>query len=269
MSLATTRWAFGGITLQNGRAWNVRLLSPSEALSRRGENLVVPGISGQAHVTKDLEQRQLTLALVVTGESRPGQAPSGQALAANLDTLLALFGASGLQALTRMRGLRAETAQAECVNLNVVPRGPVHADLIVDLWLPDPLWYAATAISASTPFSSVPANLALTNPGTAPNEKAVITVACPAATTLTNPQFTIGATWVKFTGVVAASTSLVIDVEAFSAVNGGSSAIQAITWSAAQSRWLLVPVGASTLVLSADGISNTPTLTVAFSAAYV
>lgn len=149
MSLATTRWAFGGITLQNGRAWNVRLLSPSEALSRRGENLVVPGISGRAHVTRDLEQRQLTLALVVTGESRPGRAPSGQALAANLDTLLALFGASGLQALTRMRGLRAETAQAECVNLNVVPRGPVHADLIVDLWLPDPLWYAATAMEAT------------------------------------------------------------------------------------------------------------------------
>lgn len=269
MSLATTRWAFGGIGLQNGRAWNVRLLSPSEALSRRGDNVVVPGVSGQAHVAKDLEQRQLTLALVVTGESRPGQAPSGQALAANLDILSALFGASGQQALTRTRGLRAETAQAECVNLNVVPRGPVHADLIVDLWLADPLWYAAAATSMRRPFSSVPTNLALTNPGTAPNEKAVITVACPAATTLTNPQFTVGSTWVKFIGVVAASTSLVIDVGAFTAVNGGSSATQAITWSAAQSRWLLVPVGASTMVLSADGISNTPTLTVAFSAAYV
>ena len=95
MSLATTQWMFGGINLQNGRAWNVRLLSPSEALSRRGDNVVVPGISGQAHVAKGLEQRQLTLALVVTGESRPGQAPSGQALAANLDILSALFGASG------------------------------------------------------------------------------------------------------------------------------------------------------------------------------
>ena len=127
--------------------------------------MVVPGSSGQAHVAKDLEQRQLTLALVVTGEARPGQAPSGQALAANLDVLLALFGASGQQALTRTRGIRAETAQAECVSLNVVPRGPVHADLIVDLWLADPLWYAAAATSTSTPFSSVPTNLALTNAG--------------------------------------------------------------------------------------------------------
>ena len=271
MSLATTQWMFGGINLQNGRAWNVRLLSPSEALSRRGDNVVVPGISGQAHVAKDWEQRQLTLALVVTGEARPGQAPSGQALAANLDILSALFGASGQQTLTRTRGLRAETAQAECVSLNVVPRGPVHADLIADLWLADPLWYATTVTSATTPFSSVPTNLALTNPGSVANEKAIITVACPAspAATLTNPKFTIGSLWVKYTGVVAAGTSLVIDVGAFTATNGGSSVIQDITWSGAQSRWMIVPVGASTLVLSADGISNTPTLTVALSAAYV
>lgn len=271
MSLATGQYTYGGVSLHNERAWNVRLLSPDEAVAYRGDNVLVPGIAGQAYVAKDLEQRDLRLVLVVTGEAMAGASPSGEVLAAHLDTLLALFGAGGLQTLTRRRGLRLETTQAECVGCEVVPRGPYHADLIVDLWMPDPLWYATTQTTATTPFSAVPVGLAVNNPGTYANGRAVITVVCPASpvTTLTNPVFAIGAVWVKYTGTVAAGQTLQIDAGDFSATVAGGSVANKITWNAAQARWMVIPRGGNTLTVSADAINNTPTVTVAFYAAYI
>lgn len=271
MSLATTGYSFGGISLQNGRAWNVQLLSPSDAVAYRGDNVVIPGVPGQAYVAKELEQRVLRLAMVVTGETKVGASPSGEVLAANLDILQALFGTSGLQTLTRRRGTRTETTQAECVNHEVVPRGPFHADLIVDLWMPDPLWYITTLTTATTPFSSVPATLPITNAGTYANDRAVITVTCPSspAASITDPVFTLGSVWVKYTGTVAAGQTLQIDAGNFTATVAGSSVIDKITWNGAQARWMVIPRGANILTVTAGGISNTPTLTVAFYPAYV
>lgn len=268
MSLATGSYTFGGVSLQNGRSWNVRLLSPSEQLTRRGENIALPGITGQTHVDKYFEQRELTLALVVTGEV-PGQPPKAEVLAANLEILQQLFAVDGQSTLTRRRGTRIESALAECINLNVVPRGPFHADLIVDLLLADPLWYDTTQQVSTHPFSSVPYSGTVNDPGSYRSEKIVITLSCGASTSITNPTFTIDSTWVKYTGVVAATQSLQIDVGNFTATKAGSSVLSDITWNQGQARWLLLQKGSNTIQVTADGISNTPTLYVTFYPSYV
>lgn len=268
MTLATGKYTFGGVSLHNGRSWNVRLLSPGEALQRRGENIALPGITGQAHVEKYFEQRELTLVVVVTGEV-PGQPPRPEVLATNLEILQRLFAVDGQSTLTRRRGTRTESALAECVNFNVVPRGPVHAELIVDLLLADPLWYDTTQQVATQPFSSVPYSGTVNNPGSYRSDKLVVTLTCGALTSITNPQIAIGSTWVKYTGTISAGQSLQIDVGNWTATKAGSSVLANITWNQGQARWLLLQVGANTVQVTADGISNTPTLYVTFYPPYV
>lgn len=268
MSLATGNYTFGGVSLHNGRSWNVRLLSPNEQLARRGENIALPGITGQTHVDKFYEQRELTLALVVTGEV-PGQPPRPEVLATNLDILHRLFAVDGQSTLTRRRGTRTESALAECVNLNVVPRGPLHAEMIVDLLLADPLWYDATQQVTSSPFSSVPFGMTVSNLGSYRSEKVVVTITCGASASITNPTITIGSTWVKYTGTVSALQSLQIDVGNWTATKAGSSVLADITWNQGQARWLLLQAGANTVQVTADGISNTSTLYVTFYPPYV
>lgn len=269
MTLATTAYALGGIALQNGRTWNIRLLSPSEGHERRGDNVLMPGLPGRMHAAKMLDQRTLTLAMFVSGEL-PGQAPSAEALANNLDVLLKLLQTDGQQTLARRRGVRNETCTVECTNVNVVPRGPYHVDLVADLLMADPLWYATSNTTATTPFSSVPTNLTVTNPGTYPADRMTITLYCPSspAALLTDPVITIGSVWVKYTGVVGSGSTLTINTGAFTATVGSTDVTGAITHSGAV-RWLVVPIGANTATVSAAGISNTPTLTITFAAPYL
>lgn len=269
MTLATTAYALGGIALQNGRVWNLRLLSPDESHQRRGDNVLLPGLPGLMHAAKVLDQRQLTLAMFVTGQL-PGQSPSAEALATNLDVLLKLFQTDGQQTLTRRRGTRLESCTVECTSLNVVPRGPYHVDLIADLLMADPLWYASSLTTATTPFSSVPTALAVTNPGTYTADKVTITLYCPAspAALLTNPTVTVGSVWVRYNGVVGSGNSLTINTQTFAATIGSTNVASAITHSGAV-RWLTIPPGANTATISADGISNTPTLTISFYAPYL
>lgn len=269
MTLATTAYNLGGIALQNGKVWNLRLLSPNEGHERRGDNVLLPGLPGMMHAAKVLDERRITLAGFVTGEL-PGKAPSGEVLAANLDTLLKLFQADGQQTLTRRRGIRSETCTVECTSINVVPRGPYHVDLVADLLMADPLWYASSLTTATTPFSSVPTSLAVTNPGTYTADKVTITLYCPSspAALLTNPTVTVGSVWVKYNGVVGSGNTLTINTQTFAATIGSTNVASAITHSGAV-RWLTIPPGANTATMSADGISNTPTLTISFYAPYL
>lgn len=269
MTLATTAYALGGIALQNGRIWNLRLLNPNEGHERRGDNVLLPGLPGMMHAAKVLDERRITLAGFVTGEL-PGKSPSGEVLAANLDTLLKLFQTDGQQTLTRRRGTRNETCTVECTSVNVVPRGPYHVDLVADLLMADPLWYATSNTVATTPFSSVPTNLTVVNPGTYPADRVTITLYCPSfpAALLTDPVVTIGSVWVKYTGVIGSGYTLTINTGTFAATIGTSDVSSAITHSGAV-RWLVVPVGSNVATVSAAGISNTPTLTITFAAPYL
>jgi hypothetical protein len=68
--------------------------------------------------------------------------------------------------------------------------------------------------------------------------------------------------------VVAAGQTLSIDCGAFTASKAGSSVLSNITHNSAYTRWLIIPRGTNNVTVSGDGISNSPVLTVTFSAPY-
>ena len=170
--------------------------------------------------------------------------------------MLRTFGTVTRQAAVEVRGLR------------ITPGGPYHYDMLAELVMTDPLWYATSLTTASSGFSSLPATpLAVTNPGTYVARNMTLTLACPAspAASLTNPKITIGSFWAKYTGVIAAGQSLVIQPHLFAATYGGNSVVSGMSWNESNGPvWLELARGPNSVVVSGDGISNTPTITVSF-----
>ena len=59
MTIANTALSFDGTNLMT-LAYNVRSMGIDESLpSRRGDNILIPGINGQTYVSKDYEQRNI------------------------------------------------------------------------------------------------------------------------------------------------------------------------------------------------------------------
>lgn len=268
MTIANPSLSFDGTDLMT-LAYKVRALGLDESLpGRRGENVIVPGVAGQTYVAKDLEQRTIDMLMWVKAHGTAGGAWAASDMGNNINTLLGLFGGDGTHTLTRTRGTTALTGTVEVRTVRLTPGGAYHYDMAVSMVMPDPLWYAASATVATTPFSSVPVNLSVTNAGTYQAERAVIAIACGPGGSLTNPTITCGSTWVKYTGVIAANETLSIDCGAFTATKNGTSVLANITHNTAYTRWLIIPKGKNDVTVSADGISHTLDLTVTFSAPY-
>lgn len=272
MTIAEVSYALDGVNLAN-YAYAVRTLGAEDLPERRGDNALVPGVDGRVLLTKNYEQRVLPLALWVDSRGTAGGARTAAQLAANLDLLKTLFGADGTHTLQRTFGTATRQAAVEVRGLRITPGGPYHYDMLAELVMTDPMWYATAATSASSPFSSLPAaGLAVTNGGTYVARNMTVTLACPAspAASLTNPKITIGSFWVEYTGVIAAGQSLVIQPHLFAATVAGSSVVSQMSWNESNGPvWLELARGANSVVVSGDGISNTPTLTVAFYAPYL
>lgn len=270
MTIANPSLSFDGTDLMT-LAYKVRALGLDESLPpRRGENVVVPGVAGQIYVAKELEQRTIDMLMWVAAVGTAGGTTwAASSMGDNINTLTALFGADGTHTITRTRGTTALTGTVEVRDVRFTPGGAYHYDVAVSMVMPDPLWYAASATTVTSPFSSVPFDLSVSNVGTYQAERAVVTIACAAGESITNPTITCGATWVKYTGVVSAGQTLVIDCGAFTATKAGASVLSAITHNSASTRWLIIPKGTNNVTVSADGISNGPDLTVTFSAPYL
>lgn len=269
MTIANPSLSFDGTNLMT-LAYKVRALGLDESLpGRRGDNVTVPGVAGQTYVAKDLEQRTIDMLMWVAAVGTAGGTWSAGGMGDNINTLTALFGADGTHTITRTRGTTALTGTVEVRDVRFSPGGAYHYDVAVSMVMPDPLWYAVSATTVTGPFSSVPFNLSVSNAGTYQAERAVLTIACAAGESITNPTITCGATWVTYTGVVSAGQTLIIDCGAFTATKAGASVISAITHNSAYTRWLIIPRGTNNVTVSADGISNTPDLTVTFSAPYL
>jgi len=271
MTIANTALAIDGTSLM-GLAYNVRALGLDESLPpRRGGNVVIPGVNGQMYVAKNYDERNIQLLMWVRAAGIGGASAAN--LGDNLNTLQALLGGDGQHTLTRTRGTTTLSGTVEVRDLRIAPAGPYHYDVQADMVMADPLWYATTATSATTGFSSLPAaGLAVTNPGSYVARNMTVTLACPAspAASLTNPKVTIGSFWAKYTGVIAAGQSLVIQPHLFAATYAGNSVVSQMSWHESNGPvWLELARGANSVVVSGDGISNTPTLTVSFYAPYL
>ena len=268
MTIAATAWTFDGTSLNN-LAYYVKEFDESVA-ERRGDDVILGGLSGRMYVAKPYDYRPIVLEMVVDSRASGGGSRTGNQLQSNVDVLKKLFGSDGQHTFGRTFGALTLSATVDVRRMRWQPVGPYFYNLTVEMVMAHPFWYSTSLTSATTPFSSVPTNLTVTNGGTYAADKLTITLACPAspAALLTNPKITIGSVWVKYTGVIGSGSTLTINTETFAATIGATNVASAITHSGAV-RWLTVPTGANTATVSADGISNTPTLAISFYAPYL
>lgn len=269
MTIADVAWAIDGTNLAT-YAYAVRTLDEEGLPPRRGENALVPGVNGRTWLAKDYDERVLPLAMWIDSRGTAGGARSAAQLASNVMAIKSLLGGNGIHKLTRTFGTTTWQTSVEVRSLRVTPAGPYHYNALAELVMLDPLWYATTLTTAATGFSSVPASLSVTNPGTYPARVMTVTLACGAGVSLTNPKITVGSSWVKYTGVVSATTSLVILPGTFAATLAGNSVVSGISWNESNGpHWLELARGANTATITADGISNTPTITISFYPPYL
>lgn len=270
MTKADTAWWFDDVSL-NTLAYFVRAEGFNEdSPLRRGENQISPGVSGRRHVNKVFDQRVLPLLLVIDAQATGGGTRSGSQLASNLNTIKKLFSADGTHKLKRTHGGLTQVATVEVRQLRSAPGGPNHYNVAAELVFADPFWYAASATTASDTFVSLPDTLDISNGGTYKAERAVITI----EGVITNPKIAIGDRWVQWTGTVAVDEELVIDCGAFTTVIRktavpDSDVIANITWAEDYVRWLEIPAGNSSAIITGTVGSPAPAVTIQFTAPYL
>ena len=280
MTLYNQGWSYNGQDL-NRLVHNIRLLSPTEEVpARRGDNLVIPGRTGRTYVYKPHDQRIISLAMFVLANSDaydsetgagapydgyalsevPGQvmvstdtSTSANYLQTNLNRLQKLFGVRGQHDLVRMLPDGTElTISAEVRNtVQFQAASDKFYDFIVEFTCAYPYWDGPADESATGSISSSPTNVAITHSGTAETDDPTITI----VGAITNPRVTIGDVWVQYTGTVSAGATLTINCDDYTADVDGSDVTSSITHSG-DARWLVVPAGASTAVVTGTSLSG-------------
>lgn len=246
------QWTFGSLDLQQAGAYGVRLLSAVDgAPGRRAGDVVVPGRRGRRVRYAPVDQRVISLALMVQGATRA-------ALQSNVDALLAALGGEGRQTLTRtladgsQRSLLAEVAAGAVVQVLSERVAAVAVDFLAEPW-----WQSGSLTSTgSGTISSSPKTFSLVNSGSAEHMAPVITV----AGNITNPKIQIGDVWVQYTGAITSTLTITCGT---CTVSGGSYSAKNISHGGAVA-WLVVPPGTSTVTVTGSGISGSPSVTIGF-----
>ena len=285
-------FSLGGVDLSS-TAYDVRLLASVDGIPpRRGENVVVAGRVGRQARYMPVEQRVISLAMWVQGQATPAGAPTVASAGQVMSLLLALTYSGGqvLQAGTPAISVR-EDLQAKQETLQQIlaqdgqqtlrhtladasvrsiavetskdfffrPQSHALAMFVVDFVAARPFWQAESLTTATiSSIGSSPANLALTNAGSAEHRGATISIGGQ----ITNPCVTIGSSWVQYTGTVNAGQTLSIDCGAFNASKAGSNVANAISHGG-DIDWLMIPPGDSTAVLTGSSLSSA-SLTISF-----
>ena len=264
-------WDVNGTSL-NTYAWNIQTLGGSRSAipGLRGEDATVAYLPGRRFRPKVPDSRILTLAMFVQGvdplTDQAGVNPHRQ-FTANLRALQKLLWSPRSQLTLTRRWIESGTtvksaaALAQLVsNLEPTMTGPARATLGADLLLSDPFFYGAPqsqSFALATPVSVV-------NAGDDPTTGYGCSVTFTGP--LTNPQLTNSSTspavWVKYGGSIGAGDSVVLSVRDFSATltSTGGNVVGNVTHSGAR-QWFGLPVGSSTVTLSASGGSGSASLT--------
>ena len=109
------------------------------------------------------------------------------------------------------------------------------------------------------------ASIVLTNAGNRAQANVVITLSA-VDTTITDPRFTFAPIDIKYTGTIAAGTSLVLDCGVKSILKNGADAYSGMTFpNHAAADWFVLQPGANTVVLTYTGnASNLGTVTFSY-----
>lgn len=267
------RWRFRTVDLSTYAVLVRKVDGIDELPGLRGENRVVPAITGRRFARKRMDQSRLTLALWVQSLDAAGtrtEPTYPRQLRANIDALYALFGDRTAGALVRVMPDGSErTATAE-----VVAIGRIEDDyagealgLTVDFLLADPAFYGA-AVNPSQAIAASPTNFTLTNAGTLATHRMVLSFTGPISNPrLTNLTIDAGASfYVEALVTVASAKVLVIDCSAFTAVNDGVNAIGSLRHSGAFEFFRLQP-GVNSLRVTATSPGGS--LAIAYSPPYI
>jgi hypothetical protein len=267
------RWRFKTVDLSTYAVLVRKVDGVDELPDLRGENIVVPAITGRRWARKRMDQKRLTLAVWVTSADAAGgltEPTNARQTRANLDSLHALFSGRTAGALVRVMPDGSErTASAEVVSV-----GNIEDDyagqalgLTVDFLLADPVFYGA-AVNPSQAIAASPTNFTLTNAGSAPTHRQVLTFTGPIANPrLINLTIDAGAAfYVEALVTVASAKLLVIDCSAFTATNDGVNAIGSLRHSGAFEFFRLEP-GANSLRVTATSPGGS--LAIAYSPSFI
>lgn len=267
MTTLNENWEYNGLDLMT-YAYSVKALgAPEQVPGKRGENITVPGKTGRVHVDKYVDERFLTLGMVVRGRPVSSLADdTATQLRSNLDALKTVFAQTGQHTLKHKAAGTTRVATAEVANVvEFTPGGPYHYDVAVEFVLADPWWYAEAPRSVTAAISAGSQNIAVANNGTWQNEAATLTVVGPCGT----PKFAIGSNWVQYGGSVAAGDTLVMSCGSYTATIGTANVVEHITHDGALV-WLPVPVGtANTCAFTCAGYGTATRVTIALTEAYV
>lgn len=267
------RWRFRTVDLSTYAVLVRHVDGVDELAPLRGENRVVPAITGRRWARKRMDQKRLTLVVWVTSANAAGgltETTNQRQTRANLDALHALFGDRTAGALVRVMPDGSErTATAEVVAIGNLEDGWAGEaiGLTVDFLLADPLFYGAPA-TATQVISASPTNVTLTNAGSTSTHRPVLTFTGPVS----NPRLANlsvdpgGAFYVEALVTVASAKQLVIDCGAWTATNDGVNAIGSLRHSGAFEFFRLEP-GANSLRVTASSPGGS--LAIAYSPPYI
>jgi hypothetical protein len=191
----------------------------------RGNNLTIPGRHGQLRTKqKFFQDNVITLPMWVRGtNATTGASPSRSTFFTNIDALTSLFG--NRNGLLDVRHTLADGSVRQCFAevLEVLDFstagswGNPSADFTVALTIPSGFWQSVSTVTQTFTSPTRPSTLSLTSFAgvTAPMDDLTFTITGP----ITNPEIHAYENsaalevpiWFKYTGVIAASTSLIVN----------------------------------------------------------
>ncbi len=282
MTAITQGFYYDGVNLMT-YAYNIRALGvPERVPARRGDNLIIPGKSGRLYVPKKLDQNSIQLAMFVKDTSPDGTTRSPAQLLANLDALKQLFAKPGQRILQYNNGVETRSALVEVVNtVEFQPIAPSTYALVVEFVMAEPYWFkqggatlgafqlGQAAIGdlgvnhVETGINTSPYQFMLNNPGTATNEKALISIGGQ----ITNPKVSLGDYWVQYNGTVASGSTLNLDCETWTATLDGEDVTPDISHGG-DVVWLPILPGDNAVALSGSAV-NDASISISFTIYYI
>lgn len=228
---------------------------PHSVPARRGEDITVPYRDGARHVTrKPFDVRKEPLNMWVRGVNTSGVVPPGktqrQQLELNIEYLKSLFATSGQVALrVGMLDGTYRTAQVEILSAINFIKSANYAKMSVELLFADPFFYSDTLVTETIELTSGSVSVNLTNAGTAPVKKGIITITgITSNCKISNTTNSISCT---YTGVLADDVEAVISLTNQTVKIGGENYLGFLTHLGAP-EWFVLNPGTNAIEITGD-----------------
>jgi hypothetical protein len=216
--------------------------------------VTIPYAPGVQPGRRVYEARRVVLPLIVFGDYAPEGTPHIEhraGLRSNLDELAKLLrpGIGTMRFHTPDGSIRSAPAQP-VGSLQVASRGPVSATVVIDLLIPEGVLRSEVATTATLATDTGTRTLTVSNPGTAEQWAAVLTLSGTATTTtITNtthpdaPALTVASD--------LASGNVVIDTGAYTALRGSTSVTGSLT-PVGHPNWMPLAPGTNSLTVTTN-----------------